>query len=123
MSWENVCRTIEAFSGRTLPGRIIVGVSTVAICCVLSMGWASQAGASDCASLIASFEEALKKRDIPAAKAVEQKIAVDAMCSKDSVEFSAVAPGSKSAWRKRSRMIRSISRNGKGSWSTPIGPM
>jgi outer membrane protein OmpA-like peptidoglycan-associated protein len=70
---------------KTLPGRVFAGVSTVAICCVLSMGWSSQAGASDCAALVASVEEALKKRDIPAAEAIEQQIAVDAVCSKDSV--------------------------------------
>jgi outer membrane protein OmpA-like peptidoglycan-associated protein len=75
----------ETFLVRTLPRQIIAGVSTVAICCILSMGWSSQAGAADCASLISSVEEALKKRDIAAAEAVEQQIAVDAVCSKDSV--------------------------------------
>jgi outer membrane protein OmpA-like peptidoglycan-associated protein len=80
-------RTIETSPGRRLPGWMLAGVPTAAICCVLSMGWSSQAGASDCASLIASFEEALKKRDIPAAEAVEKQLSVDAVCGVGSVKL------------------------------------
>jgi outer membrane protein OmpA-like peptidoglycan-associated protein len=76
-------RSMAANSRRGLAGHgAIVAVALAASALAMS----ARASAGDCAALNVSFEEAIKKKDIDAAKAVERKIAVDAMCSVKTVE-------------------------------------
>lgn len=63
--------------------RVLVGFGVAA---GLTLSLYGQASAEDCASLTASFDEALKMKDVDAAKAAEQKIARDAICSAKTVD-------------------------------------
>lgn len=75
---KRLAKTISVGSKRIVIG---LGVATG-----LTLGMYGQASAEDCATLTASFDEAIKKKDVQAAKAAEQKIAHDAICSAKTVD-------------------------------------